>query len=773
MTPTPTSTHNAFALLMENDDEDTEDEAYEDANQHNACHAHATPTQIAPEQHAISDTGATSHFMVQGAPVINIQVDTSPITITLPDGATLQSTHTCNLDIPWLPATVTAAHIVPGLAHSSLISTRRFCDAGYTVAYDADKCIVSKDGRTVLVGQRDTATRLWHLPINPRTSQPAASTPLPPPPEHQVNNVHTIHHIQNRVKYMHQAFFCPPHQTLIRAANLGFLDNIPFLMTHNIHTHLANSPATAKGRMRLHAQGLSSTWHRTPRDAPCNAPTEVFCFAALADKQQGTFYSDCTGALPVRALDGQQLFFVAYAYDPNYIFAIPIASTSNEHIIAAYKEVFQSLTDKGYKPTFSITDNQASAPIRAFLQQQNCRLQFVEPNNHRVNAAERAIQTFKNHFISGLCSTEKDFPFQLWNHMATQAVITCNILRRSRLNPDISAYEQLHGRKYHWNAHPLAPPGTRAVIYESPANRASWAPRGVDAWYCGPALEHYRCCHFYVPDTRAMRISGTYELYPTHCLLPKLSHLQHTDEVFNELLRSISPLPRAHKRRILTTIVHRIRSIAATNKPTDTPGDVTSLPWPSKGDQELAATKGDYSSTNPTAKHILRTAPRVHLQQTRTNNPPTAAPTTTPTQPPPLRPPAQDPPTIQPALAQPEIRRSPRIVLLSPRQYSAAALLALAIQRNAAQPNGHAIPWSCEHFCAPVIHPITGESIAKYNKLQADPHLRDIWARAFGKEFGNLAQGDTVTNMPGTNSIFVLTHEAIRYIPRDQTVTYT
>ena len=576
MNPTPTFTHNAFALLA-NDSEDDDDEDSNDNPIHSAPHTHTTV------EHAISDSGATGHFMVEGAPVTNIQRDLNPISITLPDGATLQSTHTCNLDIPWLPATVTAAHIVPGLSHSSLIATRRFCDAGYTVAYDANKCTVAKGGITVLVGHRDPTTQLWHLPINPQTPHPASPTPtLLPPPEHQVNNVHTIPHIQNRVKYMHQAFFCPPHQTLLRAANLGFLDNIPFLTASNIHTHLAKTPATAKGRLRLHPQGLSSTRRQHARDKPTNVPTEVYCYAALADKQHGTFYSDCTGALPTRALDGQQLFFIAYAYDPNYIFAIPIVTTSNECIIAAYIEVFQTLTDRGYKPQFSVTDNQASAPIRQFLRQQQCDLQFVEPNNHRVNAAERAIQTFKNHFISGLCITDANFPFQLWNHMATQAVITCNILRRSRLNPELSAYEQLHGKKYDWNAHPLAPPGTRAVIYEAPANRASWAPRGVDAWYCGPALEHYRCCHFYVPDTRAMRISGTYELYPTHCLLPTLSHLQHTDEVFNELLRSISPLPRAHKQRILTRIIHRICSIATTNKPTqEDQADVTSLPWPS------------------------------------------------------------------------------------------------------------------------------------------------------------------------------------------------
>jgi len=43
-----------------------------------------------------------------------------------------------------------------------------------------------------------------------------------------------------------------------------------------------------------------------------------------------------------------------------------------------------------------------------------------------------------------------------------------------------------------------------------------------------------------------------------------------------------------------------------------------------------------------------------------------------------------------------------------------------------------------EHFCAPVIHPITGETITKYQKLIKDPHTKDIWSLAFGKEFGNL-----------------------------------
>jgi hypothetical protein len=258
---------------------------------------------------------------------------------------------------------------------------------------------------------------------------------------------------------MHQVFFCPPHQTLLRAANLGFLEGFPFLTTELIHKHLPKSPATAKGRLKLRPSGHRST----RRIFAANA--NIFCFAALADKQHGTFYTDCTGRLPTRALDGQQLFFIAYDYDTNYIFAIPIVSTTDSDILDAFKQVHQMLTEKGYKPIFNVTDNQAAAPIKAFMRQQNGTVQLVEPNNHRVNAAERAIQTFKNHFISGLCTTDPDFPFQLWNHLTQQAVITCNILRRSRINPDISAFEQLHGEKFDWNAHPMAPPGTRAVIH--------------------------------------------------------------------------------------------------------------------------------------------------------------------------------------------------------------------------------------------------------------------------------------------------------------------
>ena len=667
MTPTNNVvTQNQFAILHD-EDEPTPPTPHEYATTTSAPRPHwadtpqTHPQALSRTNSALSDSGATSHFLVDGAHAINIHRDPNPITVHLPDGKTIRSTHTCNLDIPWLRGAATQAHIVPGLTHASLVSTAKFCDTGYTVIFDALECRVLDGPEIVLKGGRDPTTKLWRLPLCPATkptTECAAKrvTHMPanthtPTPTSCANNVHTIPHLQNRVKYMHQAFFCPPIQTLLRAANLGFLDNIPFLQPDLIHKHLTPSSATAKGRLKLTPTGHYSTRSHPASSTPKTA--DIFCFAALADKQQGTFYTDCTGKLPARALDGQQLFFVAYAYDPNYIFALPINSTSNSHIMEAFKQVFKTLTTHGYKPTFNVTDNQAAEPIKEFMQQQNGTVQFVEPNNHRVNAAERAIQTFKNHFISGLCTTDKDFPFQLWNHLTEQAVITCNILRRSRINPDISAYEQLHGHKYDWNAHPLAPPGTRAIIHSSTLTRTSWGPRGIDAWYCGPALDHYRCNHFYVPETRAMRISGSFYLYPSHCILPILTPTEHITQVTQELLRCTETLPRALRKRLLTKIILAIRTVATTPPKTPPTYDPATLPWESSKGAPAPHT----TSTNPTAPQLTRTRPLVHLRHTRSNTAPNSHyPNIMPTQGPTAAPTPTDAPSTTPTASPPTTR---------------------------------------------------------------------------------------------------------------------
>jgi hypothetical protein len=53
-----------------------------------------------------------------------------------------------------------------------------------------------------------------------------------------------------------------------------------------------------------------------------------------------------------------------------------------------------------------------------------------------------------------------------------------------------------------------------------------------------------------------------------------------------------------------------------------------------------------------------------------------------------------------------------------------------------------------------------------------NPATSKVWQTAFGKDFDGMAQEDEKTGQKGTNSIFVMTHDEIKHIPSDRTVTY-
>jgi hypothetical protein len=47
-------------------------------------------------------------------------------------------------------------------------------------------------------------------------------------------------------------------------------------------------------------------------------------------------------------------------------------------------------------------------------------IHVVPPHNHQVNAAERAIAIFKEHFIVGLATVDRNCPLQLWDEFLHQ-----------------------------------------------------------------------------------------------------------------------------------------------------------------------------------------------------------------------------------------------------------------------------------------------------------------------------------------------------------------
>jgi hypothetical protein len=155
----------------------------------------------------------------------------------------------------------------------------------------------------------------------------------------------------------------------------------------------------------------------------------MFCFSAFADKRTGILYNDLTGSFPYMSLKGNVCFLIVYHNKSNGILALPISGFDNNNtIFAAYKAQFEFLESKGHKIKLNVMDNQCTKQIKKFLTANNCNLLLVEPHNHHVNVAERAIQTFKDHFISALATTDSEFLLQLWDKLTSQVKNTLNLM---------------------------------------------------------------------------------------------------------------------------------------------------------------------------------------------------------------------------------------------------------------------------------------------------------------------------------------------------------
>ena len=820
----------------------------------NATNHLALGLMISPS-HAIADTGATSLFLTKDTPCLNRRRTSTPLTVTLPDGRKIVSSHICDVHIPGLP-TILTGHIMPDMTTASLFGIRILCKAGCKVVFDDGKCQVFYNNKVILTGFKDPVSDLWTLPVLPddshRTSHGAthhsSSDPIHDDAPSEVASF-SYHRTtkENNVKFMHQSLCNPPKPSLLAAIRRGFLRGAPHLNLKSVAKYLPPSMATAKGHLKRPQKGIRSTTPRRPRilTVPASVPdilmpglndsavdneddvsdtnprfniiddvddhsiANVFCFGAFADKITGVVYNDCTGEFPYTSLDGNVCFFVMYHYETNAILATPIPGLDSANILAAYKKNFEYLVSKGFTPKLNVMDNQATKVIKAYLTPRAVALQLVEPHNHRVNAAERAIQTFKNRFIGALGTTDAEFPIQLWDKLTPQVQDSINLLRQSRVNPNVSAYEILEG-PYDWNRYPLAPLGTKAIIYEDSDTRASWAPHGLDAWLLGTSKDHYRCHLYFVPETSGYRVSGSAELFPQHCVAPPYSHETHVNELADEIALTIPKLSRRARTldAIRTLAQHLDAYISGTPVPVPPPVVVIQPeeqrvpPLLQPEEQRVIAPLRPTTSApkpvaanNPTGKRALRTTKRTHQRTTRANTPgrlPAITRTTT-TRPLPLFQIEPDMPPTFPTPITPHPMPSPATPRRSNRLNSAPlpnfqnvrfisqeAVNFLVANDPVVTPQAFVPLHLRQNYTArdialygfAMVHPVTGEHITSYRKLMNDPVTSEVWMTAFGKDFGGMCQGDNKTGTKGTDAIFVMDPRDVPNIPKDQPPTY-
>jgi hypothetical protein len=330
--------------------------------------------------------------------------------------------------------------------------------------------------------------------------------------------------------------------------------------------------------------------------------------------------------------------FVAYEYRSNAILVQALRDETDKSMVEAFQDIYTYLTERGFKPKLNVMDNQCSRAVQAYIKSTGAEVQLVNPDDHWVNAAERAIQTRKNHWIAGMGTLDPNCPLQLWCQFIEQGQDTLNMLKVSRINPKLSSYVALKGQ-FDFNKTPLVLVGTKALVFPDPNKRNTWQSHSINAWYVGPAKQHYRNYKFFIPETKGYRISGSAKFFPAHCKMPaiepgdtvrlaaqdlimamqKLSNapidlnqkhtqaLRQLTEIFNEAVRIPGNKENTPVTRVNNTAVPRVNPSTPAPR-VQTASDNSPILQP-------------LTSTDPTAPRILATVPRVHQHHTRNNTP--------------------------------------------------------------------------------------------------------------------------------------------------------
>jgi hypothetical protein len=187
--------------------------------------------------------------------------------------------------------------------------------------------------------------------------------------------------------------------------------------------------------------------------------------------------------------------------------------------------------------------------LKHFFTANDIEYQLVPPHCHRRNAAEGAIRIFEEHFLAGLSSVDPNFPLHLWDGLLPQAEITLNLLRTSRLHPQLSAAAHFHGL-LDYKKTAFAPPGCKIIAHEKLGKRRTWAPHGQHGYSLGPEMHHYRCQNVYISATASERIVDTLEFFPHNYQMPQLSStyrlIMAANDMSNEFKNPHPEVPFSH-----------------------------------------------------------------------------------------------------------------------------------------------------------------------------------------------------------------------------------
>ena len=397
---------------------------------------------------------------------------------------------------------------------------------------------IFKQNELILKGSRNTSDGLWDVPI-PQSSEP--------------RNMHSS--IRNKINiiipknksyhelghFYHGALCSPTIKTLVAAIKNDQLLSWPAIDKINFHKTIQDTTAIHMGHLEQERQFLQSTKiHSTSNNVENNTKTFETINTIVPFTPKAMAYGDLTGSFPYPSTRGARYLFIMYDYDSNAILVHTLKTKQAHEIKHAWLTLTNRLMQTGHVIKHYVLDNECSFDLKRAIKKQGMTFQLVPPHNHRQNAAERAIKTFKAHFLSTLATADPQFPIAEWDRLIPQSEMTLNLLRQSRCNPRLSAFVYLQGQ-HNFSKNPIAPPGTRVIIHRKVHQRKSWDFHGQHGWYVGPALEHYRCYRCYIPSTGKEIITDTVKFLPAKIPFPQESFNARFLRILNKITIMLHP----------------------------------------------------------------------------------------------------------------------------------------------------------------------------------------------------------------------------------------
>ena len=478
-----------------------------------------------------------------------------PITIQQPDGRQLTSTASGNFNIPNIPSAATQAHIFPNLT-VGLAGLPQLCDNDLSITLTKrDISIYNPHGKLLLKHPRTGS--LWTLPTSfvttPGPSPPPTLLPPPAALQHAYNLFPIPKTNAGKCLYYQQCLGSPTKAGMVNAALNGYLTRAfpeltPAFLRKNYVETLATAQASlqrSRKNLRSHkAPTVTSESKSTSTDSPLpdskpqpphpgpKPTTEqlISVFVASSDPSLAELvnYTDATAAFPHTNCH----WLITYSDTLNYVKASAVkdftGATFLKHYTSHIEDFETAKPGISYCPTIEVMDNVMFTDLRKYFKRKKITAQLVPPGSHRANNAERAIQTFKKALISALATANPDFPLEAVEHITPQVEFNINMLRPSRVDPSMSAFEYLYG-PYNSDRWPLVPIGAKGLVYETAEQRAlgSFGPHGVVGFYVGRAIDHYGCYTMYIPETKALRVTDSIYWLPHNPDYPRYECLPH------------------------------------------------------------------------------------------------------------------------------------------------------------------------------------------------------------------------------------------------------